>query len=115
MVLLGILDLADGKRPASWVGLPRFHHQYLPDVVQYEPDAFDPLVISSLEKRGHRLQLLDSTYGNMQAIYWDRKTGRVYAASDPRGVGEARAGRVWFVIARNAVIAAISCRMTSSA
>ena len=92
MILLGILDLADGKRPASWVGLPRFHHQYLPDVVQYEPDAFDPQVISSLEKRGHRLQPLDSTYGNMQAIYWDRKTGRVYAASDPRGVGEARVG-----------------------
>jgi hypothetical protein len=28
----------------------------------------------------------------MQAIYRDRKTGRVYAASDPRGVGEARVG-----------------------
>lgn len=90
MVLLGILDLADGQRPASWVGLPRFHHQYLPDVVQYEPGAFDARLIEALEKRGHTLKPLDSSYGNMQAIYRDRKTGRVYAASDPRGVGEAR-------------------------
>ena len=94
MVLLGILDLADGQRPVSWVGLPRFHHQYLPDAVQYEPGAFDAALIKALEKRGHKLKPLDSSYGNMQAIYWDRKAGRVYAASDPRGVGEARVGLV---------------------
>ncbi len=41
MVLLGILDFADGKMPESWVSLPRFHHQYYPDVVQYEEGAFD--------------------------------------------------------------------------
>jgi gamma-glutamyltranspeptidase/glutathione hydrolase len=92
MVLLAILDLADGKLPASWVGLPRFHHQYLPDVVQYEPGAFDAALIEALEKRGHTLKPLNSSYGNMQAIYRDRKAGRVYAASDPRGVGEARVG-----------------------
>jgi len=60
--------------------------------VQYEPGAFDASLIESLEKRGHTLKALDSTYGNMQAIYWDRKTGQVYAASDPRGIGEARVG-----------------------
>jgi len=92
MVLLAILDLADGQRPASWVELPRFHHQYLPDAVQYEPGAFDAALIEALEKRGHTLKPLDSSYGNMQAIYRDRKTGRVYATSDPRGVGEARVG-----------------------
>ncbi|MFQ5644239.1 MAG: gamma-glutamyltransferase, partial [Thiogranum sp.] len=37
MVLLGILDLEAGNAPQSWVSLPRFHHQYLPDVIQYEP------------------------------------------------------------------------------
>jgi gamma-glutamyltranspeptidase/glutathione hydrolase len=94
MVLLGILDLADGQRPVSWVGLPRFHHQYLPDAVQYEPGAFDAALIKALEKRGHKMKPLDSSYGNMQAIYWDRKAGRVYAASDPRGVGEARVGLI---------------------
>jgi len=92
MVLLGILDLAAGNKPDSWVSLPRFHHQYLPDVVQYEADAFDADMIKSLTARGHSLKPLDSTYGNMQAIYWDRKTGRLYPASDPRGIGDARVG-----------------------
>jgi gamma-glutamyltranspeptidase/glutathione hydrolase len=33
------------------------------------------------------LKPLDSDYGNMQAVYLDRNTGRVSAASDPRGIG----------------------------
>jgi gamma-glutamyltranspeptidase/glutathione hydrolase len=92
MVLLGILDLAVGNKPDSWVSLPRFHHQYLPDAVQYEPGAFDADMTRSLTTLGHRLKPLDSTYGNMQAIYWDRQSGQVYPSSDPRGVGDARVG-----------------------
>ena len=92
MVLLGILDQAAGNKPDSWVSLPRYHHQYLPDVVQHEADAFDADMIESLTDRGHTLKQLDSEYGNMQAIYWDRKAGQVFAASDPRGVGDSRVG-----------------------
>ncbi len=92
MVLLGILDLAVGNKPESWVSLPRFHHQYLPDAVQYEPGAFDADMIKALTARGHQLKPLDSTYGNMQAIYRDRNTGQVYPASDPRGIGDSRVG-----------------------
>jgi gamma-glutamyltranspeptidase / glutathione hydrolase len=91
MVLLAVLDLASGNhQPASWVSRPRFHHQYLPDAVQYEPGAFDRAVIDGLTARGHRLTALDYPYGNMQAIYWDKKQRRVYAASDPRGGGAAQ-------------------------
>ncbi len=89
MLLLGILDLEDGNPPQSWVSLPRFHHQYLPDVIQYEPDAFSPATLGALKKKGHQLKPLQSRYGNMQAIYWDYKGNRVQAASDPRGVGQA--------------------------
>jgi gamma-glutamyltranspeptidase/glutathione hydrolase len=92
MVLLGVLDLADGNDPQSWVSLPRFHHQYLPDVVQFEADAFDAALQKGLLARGHELKLLDSGYGNMQAIYWDKRTGEVIPASDPRGHGDARVG-----------------------
>jgi gamma-glutamyltranspeptidase/glutathione hydrolase len=92
MVLLGVLDLAAGELPDSWVVVPRFHHQFLPDVVQYEPGAFDGGLSEALVARGHAMQPLDSSYGNMQAIYWDRDNNRVYAASDPRGGGEARVG-----------------------
>jgi gamma-glutamyltranspeptidase/glutathione hydrolase len=75
--------------PESWVSLPRFHHQYLPDVIQYEAGAFDAGLIEGLSARGHQLKPLDSSYGNMQAVYWDRKNRRVHAASDPRGIGAA--------------------------
>ena len=92
MVLLGVLDLADGNDPESWVSLPRFHHQYLPDVVQFEPAAFDAALQKDLRARGHELKPLDSSYGNMQAIYWDKQSGEVIPASDPRGSGEARVG-----------------------
>ncbi len=74
MVMLAVLDMASGDhQPASWVSRPRFHHQYLPDAVQYEPGAFDRAMIEGLTARGHRLKALDAPYGNMQAIYWDRK------------------------------------------
>jgi len=93
MVMLAVLDMASGDhQPASWVSRPRFHHQYLPDAVQYEPGAFDRAMIEGLTARGHRLKALDAPYGNMQAIYWDRKDRRVYAASDPRGIGAAQVG-----------------------
>ncbi len=89
MVLLAALDHAAGRLPESWVSLPRFHHQYLPDVIQYEAGAFDAALIEGLSARGHQLKPLDSGYGNMQAVYWDMKYRRVHAASDPRGIGAA--------------------------
>lgn len=92
MVLLGILDLAAGNDADSWVRVPRFHHQYLPDAVQFEPGAFDHELQQQLRALGHELKALDGPYGNMQAIYWNKQTGEVTPASDPRGIGEARVG-----------------------
>lgn len=89
MVLLGILDLEAGNPPQSWVSLPRFHHQYLPDAIQYEPDALSPATLDTLKRDGHHLKPLKNRYGNMQAIYHDYKNNRVRAASDPRGIGSA--------------------------
>ncbi len=88
MVLLATLEFADGHGGAKdWVALPRFHHQYLPDVVQYEPAAFDDAEKRALEQRGYRLEAVRGGYGNMQAVAWYKKSGRVEAASDPRGEG----------------------------
>jgi len=89
MVLLGALEFAAGKTPAAWVSRPRFHHQYLPDIIQAEPDALSASIMAELKRRGHRIKVLDHTYGNMQAVLWNKADNRVTAASDPRGVGEA--------------------------
>ncbi len=94
MVLLGILDYAAGGDPSSWVSRPRFHHQYLPDVIQYEPGALSPDLVAALEERGHILKESRGTYGNMQGVLWDRRRNRVAAASDPRGVGKAEVWKI---------------------
>ncbi|MCW8840699.1 MAG: gamma-glutamyltransferase, partial [Gammaproteobacteria bacterium] len=90
MVLLGILEVADGKGAEGWVSRPRFHHQYLPDTLYYEADAFDEDEAFKLEALGHRLERAEGRWGNMQAVHWHKKENRVEAASDPRVEGLAR-------------------------
>lgn len=90
MVLLATLDMAQGRGgPMEWVGLPRFHHQYLPDVVAYEERAFDAEERRRLQQLGHRLEAVRGSYGNMQLVTWYKKAGKMEAASDPRGAGSA--------------------------
>jgi gamma-glutamyltranspeptidase/glutathione hydrolase len=84
MVLLGILDFMDGNGPESWVSLPRYHHQYLPDKVFAEPDAFTAEEIAALEAMGHTVDVGKRQWGNMHGVMWDHKTGEVTAGSDAR-------------------------------
>ncbi len=90
MVTLAVLDFAAGFRPSLWVTWPRYHHQYLPDEIQFEPAALSAREQKKLNSMGHHLHSLAQTYGNMQAIVWDRREGQVEAASDPRGEGMAK-------------------------
>jgi gamma-glutamyltranspeptidase/glutathione hydrolase len=90
MVLLGILDMAEGRDPQAWVSRPRFHHQYLPDVIQMESNAISKKRVKQLIEMGHSFKPLSNPYGNMQAILWNKSTGKIEAASDPRGLGMAK-------------------------
>lgn len=87
MVLLGILDLVDGNPPSSWVARRRFHHQYLPDAIQFEPGALNAATQTRLRAKGHTLREQAEPWGDMQALLWRRRTGEVLGASDPRGQG----------------------------
>ena len=89
MVLLGVLEFADGADAEQLVTLPRIHHQYLPDVVEFEPDALDAATRQALIDKGQTLAPQDRPWGNMQAVIWQRTDGAVSAASDPRGIGSA--------------------------
>lgn len=84
MVLLGILDFLRGNEPESWVSLPRFHHQYVPDKISGEPDAFTPEQVEALQAMGHEVEVRDRTWGNMHGAMWSLETGEVTAGSDPR-------------------------------
>ncbi len=87
MVLLAVLDFAEGHGPESWVSVPRFHHQYLPDSIQYEKDGLHADEIKKLTDLGHHLTEVSYRYGDMQAVSWHKQTRMLSAASDPRGEG----------------------------
>ncbi|HEY9201450.1 MAG TPA: gamma-glutamyltransferase [Gammaproteobacteria bacterium] len=87
MVLLGSLQFYAGEDAQTIVNTPRLHHQYLPDRVFYEADAFNETMIDQLMDAGHELQQADNPWGNMQLVVWDKQTGKMSAASDARGVG----------------------------
>jgi len=89
MVAQAALAFAQGGAALkTWLHQPRFHHQYLPDVVEHEPLALAK-VRKTLRAQGYSLKAVDRPYGNMQAILWLKAGGRVLAASDPRGEGAA--------------------------
>ncbi len=87
MVLHGILAFSEDKPVTNWVAQPRYHHQFLPDHIQYEKDAFSKNTLHQLQRLGHKLKPINRHYGDMQAILWEKPANRVTAASDPRGVG----------------------------
>ncbi|QKE65410.1 gamma-glutamyltransferase [Aquipseudomonas campi] len=90
MVLLAILDYLDERPVSEWPARPRYHHQYQPDVIEHEPNAFSASQISTLEMRGYQLKKLERRYGNQQVLLWHKTDGKVEAASDPRGIGQAQ-------------------------
>ena len=87
MVLLATLDFVDGRSASEIVAAPRYHHQYLPDVVRYEAGAFTDQELKTLAAQGDTLQPSSRRWGNFQAVIWDRSTGKVEAAADPRVEG----------------------------
>ncbi|VAW63919.1 Gamma-glutamyltranspeptidase @ Glutathione hydrolase [hydrothermal vent metagenome] len=89
MVLLGSIRFYSGMDVVQIVNSPRFHHQYLPDTVYFEPDAFNAETIKALEGMGHKLNQADNSWGNMQVVIMDKKTKKITAASDRRGAGQA--------------------------
>ncbi|WP_058493343.1 gamma-glutamyltransferase [Legionella worsleiensis] len=87
MVLLASLLFNEGYGAISMVSAMRFHHQYLPDLLQFEPDAFPKIIQDGLKAMGYRLMPLEQNYGDMQAITWDKERNLLTVASDPRGIG----------------------------
>ena len=87
MNVLAMLEHLDGQAPAQWVASPRIHHQYLPDVLGFEPGALSEQQQQRLQSKGHQLKELTRNYGNQQVLWWQKNSGQSAAASDPRGQG----------------------------
>jgi gamma-glutamyltranspeptidase/glutathione hydrolase len=93
MVLLSVLAHTNGLNVEQAVAAPRFHHQFLPDRISFEPEALTAEQRTKLRARGHELEPSSRRFGNMQAIHWDTRRNRLEAASDPRGIGDAKVVR----------------------
>jgi len=101
MVLLGILGYDAGLDAQQVAALPRYHHQWLPDVIEAESGAFSPQVADGLRKLGHTLDVPGDSaeggrgsshvWGNLQTVEWDRGSNTLRGGSDPRNpVGSAK-------------------------
>lgn len=90
MVLIAALDyLHNTGEINDWVARGRYHHQYYPDIVQFEADALSEAEQAELSAMGYVLKARDRKYGNMQAVLLNTRDGSLQAASDPRWLGHA--------------------------
>ena len=86
--VLAIIQTIDfGMDPAAALAQPRFHHQWKPDELVIEKSIGEQ-VLRELEKRGHKLKLVDSL-GAAQAVGIGAKDKGLTGAHDPRVDGKA--------------------------
>ncbi|MFC3717124.1 gamma-glutamyltransferase [Luteimonas soli] len=101
MVLLGILGYDDGLDAQQVAALPRYHHQWMPDVIDAETGAFTPEVVKGLRAMGHTVEVpgeeegnsrrSSHVWGNLQTVAWDLTTNTLSGGTDPRNpVGAAK-------------------------
>ena len=91
-VLETIVDAVDfGMNAQEAVDAARFHHQWLPDVINYERFGFSPDTIKELERRGHTLRE-DGGQGVAQVIIYDAKDDMLDGGSDRRAADGAAVG-----------------------
>ena len=91
-VLQVVLNLIDGHMTIQdAVNAPRFHHQWLPDVIATERDAFPAATVASLQAMGYRLRA-GGAQGTAHSIFVDPTTGARIGAADPRDSDAGAAG-----------------------
>ncbi len=85
--LLTILNAIDfGMDVQEAVSAPRFHHQWIPDLLLLEPAIpFD--VANALRRRGHEVKVSGRNWSRAAAIVVDPETGWHYGGTDPRRDG----------------------------
>jgi len=79
--IVGVVDF--GMNAQEAIDAPRFHHQWLPDKIQYEKYGLSPDTIAALQQRGHKLES-GSAQGVAQVIVYNAKENVLEGGSDRR-------------------------------
>jgi len=89
-VLQTILNVYEFKMTMQEaVSAPRFHHQWLPDVVIFEPKRFDSTFIKNLQAKGYDIkEEYTRIIGRVDAIHVSDKK-KITTGADPRGDDQA--------------------------
>jgi gamma-glutamyltranspeptidase/glutathione hydrolase len=92
-VLLNVTNVIDfGMNAQEAVDAPRFHHQWLPDLVRYERHGLSRDTQDALAARGHQLSEVESQ-GVAESILVDAKSGLLEGGCDRRAPDGAAIGR----------------------
>jgi gamma-glutamyltranspeptidase/glutathione hydrolase len=88
-----IVDVVDfGMNAQEAVDAPRFHHQWLPDRIDYEKYGFSPDTVKELERRGHALREGRGSQGVAQVIVFNAKEDMLEGGNDRRAADGAAVG-----------------------
>jgi gamma-glutamyltranspeptidase/glutathione hydrolase len=92
-ILIGVVDF--GMNIQEAVNAPRFHHQWLPDVVRVE-QWFSPDTVKRLEQMGHKVEFgihesekWEPDWSDGECVEIDLETGERLGGSDQRNNGKA--------------------------
>jgi len=94
-ILQVIVNLVDhGMNIRQAIEAPRIHHQWLPDVVDYEPYGLAQDVMAALVAKGHRLRINPHApySGDVEAIAIEPDTAIRLGSSDPRNANACTLG-----------------------
>src|SRR5439155_26781858 len=80
-VIVNVVDF--GMNIQEAIDSPRFHHQWLPDKIKWEPFEFSRDTTDVLGKMGHIFEEKPELIGDAHAVAVDAKSGERLGASDP--------------------------------
>ena len=93
-VLLAILNVVDfGMNIQDAIDFPRFHHQWLPDRIQYEKNGISPDTLALLKLKGHTVFESPGQQGFAAGIVWNKAEKLIEGAADRRVLDGAAIGR----------------------